>query len=211
MCDAESSFPPRLGISFGGFMNIAARALAVSLSLMLALPILLPAQESGGLSIIPVAGEGAINNIEKRVIVEPIVEIQDQQGRPIEGAKVEFRCPTSGPSATFFGASPTLTVDTDAAGRARANGLSPNVEEGTFSIQITVTHEGHTATAMMTQTNAVAPGSPTAKKSIFGWKLLAVIGAGVAAGVVAGSRRDSSSAATPTSISVGAVSVGAPR
>ena len=193
-------------------MNIAARVLAISLSVVLAFPIFLSAQQSGGLKIIPVAGEGAINNIEKRVIVEPIVEVQDDQGRPIEGAKVEFRCPTSGPSATFFGASPALTVETDAAGRARANGMSPNAEEGTFAVQITATHEGRTATAMMTQTNAIAPGSPAAKKSIFGWRLLAVIGAGVAAGVVAGSRRDSSSStATPTSISVGSVSVGAPR
>ena len=192
-------------------MNMVARALAISLSLVLAFPALLSAQQSAGLSIIPVAGEGAINNIEKRVVVEPIVEIQDEQGRPIQGAKVEFRCPTSGPSATFFGASPALTVETDAAGRARANGMSPNAEEGTYAIQITVTHEGRTATAMMTQTNAVAPGSPKAKKKIFGWRLLAVIGAGVAAGVVAGSRRDSSDTATPTTISVGTVSVGAPR
>lgn len=192
-------------------MNIVARALATSLSVVLAFPILLSAQQSGGLSIIPVAGEGAINNIEKRVIVEPVVEIQDEQGRPVVGAKVEFRCPISGPSATFFGASPTLTVDTDAAGRARASGMSPNTELGTFAIQITVTHEGRTATAMMTQTNAVAPGSPRAKKSIFGWRLLVAIGAGVAAGVVAGARRDSSDTATPTTISVGTVSVGAPR
>ena len=93
---------------------IAARVLAISLSVLLAFPMALSAQ-SGGLSIIPVAGEGAINNIEKRVVVEPVVEIQDEQGRPVQGAKVEFRCPTSGPSATFFGASPTLTVDTDEA------------------------------------------------------------------------------------------------
>ena len=64
---------------------------------------------------------------------------------------------------------------------------------------------------MMTQTNAIAPGSPKAKKKIFGWRLLTVIGAVVAAGVVAGSRRDSSDTATPTTISVGTVSVGAPR
>lgn len=191
-------------------MIIAVRVLAISLSVLLAFPMALSAQ-SGGLSIIPVAGEGAINNIEKRVVVEPVVEIQDEQGRPVQGAKVEFRCPTSGPSATFFGASPTLTVDTDQAGRARAGGMSPNAEEGTYAIQITVTYEGRTATATMTQTNAVAPGSPTAKKSIFGWRLIAVIGAGVAAGVVAGSRRDSATTATPTTISVGTVSVGAPR
>ena len=191
-------------------MMIAARVLAISLSLLLAFPMALSAQ-SGGLSIIPVAGEGAINNIEKRVVVEPVVEIQDEQGRPVQGAKVEFRCPTSGPSATFFGASPTLTIDTDESGRARAGGMSPNAEEGTYAIQITVTYEGRTATATMTQTNAVAPGSPRAKKSIFGWRLIAVIGAGVAAGVVAGSRRDSASTATPTTISVGTVSVGAPR
>ncbi len=192
-------------------MNIVARALAISLSVVLAFPILLSAQQSVGLSIIPVAGEGAINNIEQRVVVEPVVEIQDEQGRPVAGAKVEFRCPTSGPSATFFGASPTLTVDTDESGRARAAGMSPNAEEGTFAIEITATHEGRTATATMVQTNAIAPGSPKAKKKIFGWRLLAVIGAGVAAGVVAGSRRSSNDTATPTTISVGTVSVGAPR
>lgn len=190
--------------------RVFAQNLALSLSLLLAAPWPLWAQAGGGLRIVPVAGEGAINNIEKRVVVEPIVEVQDEQGRPVEGARVEFRCPTSGPSATFFGASPSTTVETDETGRARAAGMSPNAEQGTFPIQITATHEGRTATFAMTQTNAVAPDAPKGKRGI-GWRLLAAIGAGVAAGVVAATRGDDNGQGTPTTISVGTVSVGAPR
>lgn len=159
-----------------------------------------------------VQGEGAINNIEKRVVTEPIVEVRDQENRPVKGAEVVFTTPATGPSATFFGASRTYTVKSDENGRARGTGLSPNVEEGTYPIEVTATLGNLQTSVSITQTNARAPEMKTAKKNVFGWRLLTAIGAGAAAAIVAAARRDGGNgSSTPTSISVGGVSVGAPR
>lgn len=207
--------------------NSTCRAMSVLLSLLLALPGMswaqqpqettaatpaAPALPPTTIKLMVVQGEGAINNIEKRVVTEPIVEVRDQENRPLAGAEVVFTTPPSGPSATFFGASRTYTVKSDENGRARGTGLSPNVEEGTYPIDVTATLENLQTSLSITQTNARAPELKTDKKNGISWRLLTVIGAGVAAAIVAVSRRDSNNgSSTPTSISVGGVSVGAPR
>jgi hypothetical protein len=207
--------------------NTNYRAVSVLLSLLLALPGMSWAQQSQqapaaapaaqappptSIKLMVVQGEGAINNIEKRVVIEPIVEVRDQENRPVAGADVVFTTPPSGPSATFFGASRTYTVKSDENGRARGTGLSPNVEEGTYPLEVTATLGNLQTSVSITQTNARAPELKTARKNAIGWRVLTAIAAGAAAGIVAVSRRDSSSgASTPTSISVGGVAVGAPR
>lgn len=201
--------------------------MSVLLSLLLALPGMSWAQQPQEAAAAPpaaqapaptsiklmvVQGEGAINNIEKRVVTEPIVEVRDQENRPVAGAEVVFTTPPSGPSATFFGASRTYTVKSDENGRARGTGLSPNVEEGTYPIEVTATLGNLQTSVSITQTNARAPELKSDKKNAIGWRLLTAIAAGAAAGIVAVSRRDGNNgASTPTSISVGGVSVGAPR
>jgi hypothetical protein len=207
--------------------NPTCRAMSALLSLLLALPGMSWAQQPqetpaaapaaqapppASIKLMVVQGEGAINNIEKRVVTEPIVEVRDQENRPVAGAEVVFTTPPSGPGATFFGASRTYTVKSDENGRARGTGLSPNVEEGTYPIDVTATMGNLQTSVSITQTNARAPELKTDKKNGIGWRLLTAIAAGAAAGIVAVSRRDGNSGtSTPTSISVGGVSVGAPR
>lgn len=207
--------------------NITYRAMSALLSLLLALPGMAWAQQPQetpaaapaaqappptSIKLMVVQGEGAINNIEKRVVTEPIVEVRDQENRPVAGAEVVFTTPPRGPSATFFGASRTYSVKSDESGRARGTGLSPNVEEGTYPIDVTATLGNLQTSVSITQTNARAPELKTDKKNGIGWRLLTAIAAGAAAGIVAVSRRDGNNgSSTPTSISVGAVSVGAPR
>lgn len=188
------------------------RSLAVLLSILLAAPQFGLAQEDSGIQIKVLAGESGINNINSNVVVEPVIEVQDANGKPIPKATVTLRSPATGPSVTFFGASRVSTLTTDDQGRVRAAGMLPNSEEGTFHIEVEAAYNNMTAQAAITQTNAVAPGDPKPKKRGIGWRLLVVIGAGAAAGVVAASRRkESSSAVTPTSVGVTSVSVGAPR
>lgn len=207
--------------------NTTYRAMSALLSLLLALPGMSWAQQPqetpaatsaaqapapASIKLMVVQGEAAINNIEKRVVTEPIVEVRDQENRPVAGAEVVFTTPPSGPSATFFGASRSYTVKSDESGRARGTGLSPNVEEGTYPIDVTATLGNLQTSVSITQTNARAPELKTDKKNGIGWRLLTAIAAGAAAGIVAVSRRDSNNgSSTPTSISVGGVSVGAPR
>ncbi len=187
------------------------QSLAILLSILLLTPQLGLAQEDSAIQIKVLAGEAGINNINRNVVVEPIIEIQDANGKPISKATVTLRSPATGPSVTFFGASRVSTLTTDDQGRVRASGMLPNSEEGTFNIEVEAAYNNITAAATITQTNAVAPGDPKPKKKGVGWRLLAVIGAGAAAGIVAAARRDETVTTTPTGIGINSVSVGTPR
>ncbi len=165
-----------------------------------------------GLKIRVIAGEGGINNIENRVVVEPIIEIQDAAGKPIPKAAVTFRSPSTGPSVTFFGAAHASTLTTDDSGRARAAGMAPNTEEGSFFIDVEAKYGDQTASLQITQTNAYAPEAVVKKKKNIGWKVITLIGVAAAGGIAAAALSgDGGSASSPTTVGVGGVSVGAPR
>ena len=168
-------------------------------------------QDPQSLSIVVVAGQGAIHNIIRQVAVEPVVEVQDEQGRPVAGATVVFSSPETGPSASFLGGSRRMSVRTNELGRARARGMVPNTQEGAYTIEVTATMAGRRATASIAQTNAV-PAQAAAKKKPFAWKFLAGVAAAAAAGVVvAVQRSDKTGPSQPTSVTLGTVQVGPPR
>ena len=62
--------------------------------------------------------------------------VKDAAGKPVEGAKVIFTAPGSGPTASFSG---TNTVFTDAAGHATAPTLTANTVRGSYSVVASVT------------------------------------------------------------------------
>ena len=45
-------------------------------------------QEAGSLKIVVIEGEGALNNIRSRTATQPVVEVRDENDRPVEGAEV---------------------------------------------------------------------------------------------------------------------------
>ncbi len=163
-------------------------------------------QEAGGqLNIVIVEGDGAINNIRQRTAREPIVQVEDQNHKPIAGAAVVFLLPDQGASGVFANGSHTLTVMTDAQGRAVARGFRPNNVQGKLQMRVTASHQGQTASTTISQTNAV-----TAKLIA----ILVIAGAAVAGGVVAATHGGSSSTTTttpPTTVTAGTGTVGAPH
>jgi hypothetical protein len=178
---------------------------------------LLGAQDAPKLFINIVEGEGALNNVKQRVNREPIVQVEDENHKPIAGAAVIFFLPSSGPSGTFANGSQTLTVTTDDLGRAAAKGIKPNSLTGKMQIRVTASANGQTATAMITQMNVVGANvggglSTTAK-------VLIVVGiaAGAAAGAIIATRGGGSSSSSTipggasVSITPGTPSVGAPH
>ena len=185
--------------------------LSVLLVSLLASPSLIWGQDPQSLSIVVVAGQGAIHNIISQVAVEPIVEVQDEQGRPVAGATVVFSSPEAGPSTWFLGGSRRMSVRTNESGRARARGMVPNTQEGAYTIEVTATMAGRRATASIAQTNAV-PAQAADKKKPFAWKFLVGVAAAAAAGVVvAVQRSDKTGPSQPTSVTLGTVQVGPPR
>src|SRR6185503_6143743 len=111
------------------------------------------AQAPTGLSINIVEGEGAINNIRQRVNREPIVQVEDQNHKPVAGAVVVFFLPDSGASGTFADGSHMLMAVTDNQGRAAARGIRPNSQSGPMQIRVTASFQGLTASSVIAQSN----------------------------------------------------------
>ncbi|MEO8049629.1 MAG: hypothetical protein ABI833_04365 [Acidobacteriota bacterium] len=173
-------------------------------------------QTPTSLQIVIVEGEGAINNIKQRVNREPIVQVEDENHKPVAGVAVIFFLPNQGPGGTFANGSTSLTTTTNAQGQAVARGIRYNNQAGSMEIRVAASFAGQTASAIITQTNvlgaAVSGGSAggmslTAKLLIIG----AIVGGGIAAGVIVANRGGSSTAAPGTTISPGTVTVGAPQ
>ncbi len=194
------------------------RVLAAGLSLLLIfqlLPVQALAQDQGGLNLVIVEGEGAINNIRQRTAREPIVQVEDENHKPVAGAAVVFLLPNQGASGAFANGARSLTVMTDNQGRAIAHGFHPNGVQGQVQIKVSASYQGKTANATITQTNTIVAAAGSAAAAGISANLiviLAVAGAAVAGGVVAATRSGSSTpAATPTTITPGTGTVGAPH
>ena len=167
------------------------------------------------LNLVIVEGDGAINNIRQRTAREPVVEVQDQNHKPVAGALILFELPSRGASGEFPGGAHSLSVTTDAQGRAVARGLLPNSNKGQYQIHVTASYGGATSSAVITQTNAIAgPGTAASAGSGKLIAILAVAGAAVAGGVYWATHTGGggSSSTTPaTTIAAGAGSVGPPH
>ena len=164
------------------------------------------------LEIVVIEGEGVINNVNERLTHEPSIQVQDQNQKPIAGASVVFFLPNQGPSGAFFDGTKTLTITTDAQGRAVARGIKLNGIAGQMQIRVTASSGGQTATAIVTQTNIGGGGKGLSKTA----KIIIIVAliAGGTAGAIAATRGGSSSstpaATPPITITAGTPTVGAP-
>jgi hypothetical protein len=168
------------------------------------------------LRIVIVEGEGAINNVKQRVNPEPIVQVEDEDHKPVAGASVTFFLPSQGPGGTFANGTNSLTATTNAQGQAVARGIHFNNQAGAMEIRVAASLAGQTASAIITQTNVL--GSSSSGGSAGGMsrttKILivaAIVGGGAALGVLATHRGGSTTATPTTTITSGTVTVGAPQ
>jgi hypothetical protein len=157
-----------------------------------------------GLKIVVIAGEDAINVIQQRTAVAPVVEVRDRNNLPVSGLPVTFTIGGSG--ASFGGGVSTLTVTTNALGQATAAGLTPTAS-GAIRVTASAVLQGQTATATIAQTNvmtaaqAAAAGGGTSTTAGTGGAAagggggisattIGIIGAAVAGGAVAATQTD---------------------
>ncbi len=119
-------------------------------------------QTNAALRIVVVEGEDAVNIIQQKTAVAPVVEVRDRNDQPVAGAIVNFAIRSG--RATFGGAR-TLSVTTNAAGRAIAAGFAPT-GSGALQISATAAFQGQTAaavtiaqTTVQTAAQAAAVGS----------------------------------------------------
>jgi hypothetical protein len=172
-------------------------------------------QNPTSLQILIVEGDGAINNVKQRVNRDPIVQVEDENHKPVAGAAVIFFLPNDGPGGVFANGSTSLTTTTNAQGQAVARGIRFNNQRGSLQIRVAASFAGQTASAIITQTNVVGAStsgassggmSVTSKVLIIG----AIVGAGIAAGVLVANRGGSTTGPSTVTINPGTVTVGGP-
>jgi len=169
------------------------------------------------LSIVVTEGEGAINNIKQRTARETIVQVQDENHRPIAGAAVIFLLPGDGPGGTFAGGTTTAALQTDANGQAVMPRLMPNQLEGKFQIRVTASYQGQQTSISINQANEAGAGgtSKTPHHGLSGVAIGIIVGV-VAAGAVGAalalrggsSNNNQTPPTTPTGPPTGTITLG---
>jgi len=200
------------------------RCLSALLALLIALPVLPAAAAPAELNIVIIEGEGATNNIRQRMAREPIVQVEDENHKPVAGAAVVFTLPTHGAGGAFANGAHTLTTVTNDQGQATARGFQANGAKGSYQMRVNASNNGQTATANINMVNAAAAagaGAGAGAAAGISGKLIAVIvvvGAAAAGGAIAavkaggGNNGNIGAGATAsTTITPGTGTVGPPR
>ena len=140
-----------------------------------------PSGQPGGLRIVVIEGEGAVNIIQQKTAVAPLVEVRDRNNLPVPGAVVTFTI-EGGTNAAVAGGAQTVTVTTNAAGRAAMTAINP-VGSGTFQIHVQAAFQGQTAAATIAQTNVLIAGQAA---GVAAGAAGGGLGVGAIAGIVGG-------------------------
>lgn len=189
---------------------------AVLIHSPLCVPAAVAQEAQGGLRITIVDGGEAILNVRQRVSREAIIQVEDENRKPVAGALVTLTAPRDGASAVFSNGLNNITLTTDETGRVVVRGIRPNSAQGKYAIRVLAVKEGLRGTAQIQMSNiaaAAAAGGISAKLLTF----LLVAGAGAAAATVAATRGGNGGGAagpvTPpaTTVTPGTPTVGPPR
>jgi len=102
-------------------------------------------------------GEGALNNIRQRDAREPVVQVTDENHKPVAGVALLFLIHdgAKGASANFNGASSFATT-TGPDGVAKTTGLQVGRTPGTYTITVTATLGAIVATTVIHQGNIIS-------------------------------------------------------
>lgn len=165
-----------------------------------------PRALASGLTLLVIEGANAVNSIPLLRSVAPVVEVQDANNFPVEGAVVIFTLPEQGPGGTFLNGGRSFTTKSDAHGQAAAP-FTINSTPGKFQIVVTATLGDRKGATTVTQTNAagvyVGPALP--KRSWYKkWPVWAIAGGVVVGAIVWAVTRNSGSSAAPVTITPGA-------
>ena len=109
-------------------------------------------QPAAALRIVVIQGEDAVNIIQQKTAVAPVVEIRDRNNLPVAGATVTFTIGSN--TASFAGGLQTITVASNAAGQAAAMAINP-IASGAVQIQVAAAFQGQAAAATIVQTNVL--------------------------------------------------------
>jgi hypothetical protein len=207
-----SNTPARVALA------VATTAPAVSVEAPAATPAILQEPQADApkkLNILILKGDGAINNIKSRTARETIIEVRDENNKPVAGAAVFLQFPSSGASVTTSTGASSLSGQTNALGQFRVSGLKPNGQSGKFNIDVRarVGQAGApqaVGQVVIAQSNAIAAGAAISGSTL--GILAAAAAAAATIGVVVANNSGGGTAARPTvGLNPGNPSAGPPR
>ena len=170
------------------------------------------------LKIVILEGEDVSNNVKERTAHEPIIQVEDENHKPVAGAAVLFSIDSQGghAGASFLHGARIFSGQTDANGRIVAQGYHPNTHTGQFHINVTASKGNLSTHSTISQTNVMVAGAAASGAAgMAGFvathvALVSLVAAGaVVGGVVAGGVVTGNS--TRTIITPGPGTVGAPQ
>lgn len=180
-------------------------------------PLVAQQASTGTLKINPLLGDGAVNSIPSGIATAPVIEVRDDNDRPVEGAVVLFRLPAEGPSAVFANNALEYKTKTNISGQATVSGFRANGLAGRFEIHVTASYQDRKGEVVIRQSNstglvAMDREAPPVKSSRRRWIILGALGAGaaVAIGLLVGGS-ESSSSQNGAVLTPGPIVIGAPR
>ncbi len=159
------------------------------------------------LNIVLISGDGAINNIKSRTARETIVEVRDENNKPISGAAVVFLLPDSGAGLVSSNGTRMVSTMTDAKGRAAMRGLKPNGQAGRYNIQVRANYQQSFGQLEVRQSNILAAGAAISGLTA----AIIAIGVAAAAGTAYAVTRDNGPGRATVGINPGSPTAGAPR
>lgn len=159
------------------------------------------------LNIVLISGDGAINNIKSRTARETIVEVRDENNKPIAGAAVVFLLPDSGPGLVSSNGTRMISTMTDAKGRAAMRGLKPNGQSGRYNIQVRANYQQSFGQLVVSQSNIIAAGAAISGLTA----AIIAISVAAAAGTAYAVTRDNGPGRSSVGVNPGSPTAGAPR
>ncbi len=177
------------------------------------IPSSLPTVES--LRVIPLAGKGEVNDLQRKLMAPLVVEVVDRDDQPVEGAEVVFRFPLRGPSATFPGGKTSQTTRTNSQGQAAAMNWLANNETGSFEVHVSASFGNQIGQTSFQMSNANQVAERRSNGDVgFGakrehwysplWVKLALgaVAAGAITGIVLATRGSSGGGSTPPTVTI---------
>lgn len=148
------------------------------------------------LKVIVLQGEGAKTDVQKKVDVRIVVQVQDVNTGPISNGQVIFSAPATGPGALFANGRTSITVTTNDQGLAEAT-LRPNDAVGNYKIRVDATFQARkTDTTIGISNVGIAKPSGGGSGKVIG--IVAALAAGGAVAAFAGKGKGGTSTPPPT-------------
>ena len=168
-------------------------------------PLLLPVET---LRILVLEGQGEVHDIHNRITATPVVEVRDENGRPVEGADVTFELPAVGPGGLFAQQQTTFTTKTNSQGQA-AGTFQPNLLTGRFNIKVTAKLGNRSGHETIRQSNSTHPAKAEGEQhngilKFAWWKVAVVAGVGATVGIILATRGQNTITLIPGSPTFGA-------